>query len=96
MTLGLLAGLWSLSYMRELPARPSESAEITQAEVVAVTPRRSPGRGVTWRGRVMVKLEEGSRHRLTLRRPLPRVGDTLPVVVIADGNDGELTVQPVR
>lgn len=94
--LGALVGLMSACSMQELLASPAQAPEIAQAEVIAVTPRRSPGRGVSWRGRVLVKLEEGSRHRLTLRRPLPRVGDSLPVVVIADGQDGEPTVRPLR
>lgn len=80
----------------DVQAQPKAAKTVTEAEVISVSPRRSPGRGVSWRGRVMVRLESGSEHRLTLRRPLPQVGDRLPVVVIADNDDGGLSVRPVR
>lgn len=82
--------------MFDVQAQPEAATTVTEAEVVSVSPRRSPGRGVSWRGRVMVRLESGSEHRLTLRRPLPQVGDRLPVVVIADNGDDGFSVRPVR
>lgn len=82
--------------MFDVQAQPKAAKTVTEAEVISVSPRRSPGRGVSWRGRVMVRLDSGSEHRLTLRRPLPQVGDRLPVVVIADNDDGGLSVRPVR
>lgn len=76
-------------------ARPQDDAVLTDAAVVAVTPYRGVGRGVRRPARITIELDDGSRHRVWLRPPLPAVGERLPVRVIGGGTSAT-DVEPAR
>jgi len=96
----LLAAIWILGGLFNVsaapPPVPPAAGSVLYAEVIAVSPRVLNGMGAGARGRVMVRLDTGSRHRLIMRRPLPRVGDWLPVEVVAVSANGALTLRPQR
>lgn len=92
----LLGGTWSFCVLATTSAAPPAPGSVLYAEVIAVSPRQLHGMGAGARGRVMVRLDTGSRHRLIMRRPLPRVGDWLPVEVVDVSASGALTLRPHR
>jgi len=81
-----------LALLLAVPPIAVEAVEGRQFEsrVIGVVPIRNPGRGMPWRARVTVELKDGTRHRLTLPRPHPRVGQTLMLELV----DGDL--RPLR
>jgi hypothetical protein len=83
-----LVAIAALSALLAMPAgadgRVADST--VAADVIGVVPLRSPGRGVPWRARVTVLLDDGTRVRLTYGRPHPRVGDRVQLLL----SDGEL------
>jgi hypothetical protein len=92
----LLGGVWAAFALTTASAAPPVAGSVLYAEVIAVSPRQLHGMGAGARGRVMVRLDTGTRHRLIMRRPLPRVGDWMPVEVVDVSASGALTLRPHR
>jgi len=63
---------------------------VIDAEVVSVVPIRTPGRGMPGRAHVTVQLDEGTQHRVTYNRPLPKVGERVRLQMACD------ELRPVR
>lgn len=70
-------------------AAPATDSHPREAEVVAVVPYRGPGRGPRRPARITIELDDGTRHRLWLRPPLPKPGEKLPVRILG----GEVRVR---
>lgn len=87
-----LAGIATLSALLATTASADERVVDghVAADVIGVVPLRSAGRGLPWRARVTVRLDDGLRVRLTYRRPFPRVGERVQLQLV----NGEL--QAVR
>lgn len=92
----LLGAVWAAFALPPASAAPPAAGSVLYAEVIAVSPRLLHGMGAGARGRVMVRLDTGTRHRLIMRRPLPRVGDWMPVEVVDVSASGALTLRPHR
>ncbi len=89
---GALVGVAALSAPLALPATAMERApsSLIDAEVVSVVPIRTPGRGMPGRAHVTVQLDEGTQHRVTYNRPLPKVGERVRLQMARD------ELRPVR
>jgi hypothetical protein len=86
------ASLWWVS---KAPGEVVDDS-LVDARVLAVAPPgRGPDRGPRGPTLVMVEIEPGSRARLWLRAPLPRVGGTLRVRVKTHA-DGSRTLAAAR
>ena len=86
------ASLWWVS---KAPGEVVEDS-LVDARVLAVAPPgRGPDRGPRGPTLVSIEIEPGSRARLWLRAPLPRVGGTLRVRVRTHA-DGSRTVVAAR
>jgi hypothetical protein len=86
------AGIAALSALLTMPAAAAGRVvdRVVEGDVTGVVPLRAAGRGMPWRARVTIRLDDGLRQRLTYGRPFPRVGERVQLQL----SDGELT--PIR